>query len=347
MAIVILSWGLAAILGFAAHRGSICTVRAVAEILSTGQAYYLLSFAKSVLWVLTVMFSVLLFSPGLTTSIKGYPLSTSALIGGLMFGMGAALNGGCSFSTLSRLADGQLRMLLTLGGFALGVALQIDIAGAVDLPRPVSSPALMSSLAPQAGAFAILLWLWAIYELRRLWSTRPPDAGLVQLLFARQYRVSTAAALMGSANGLLYLLHGPWAYTGALRQWVESLRHTGAAPTPMKVSLFAAAFAGMMLSSWQRGGFHLDTRIRPTAWAANLTAGLLMGTGAMLVPGGNDALILYGIPVFSCHALPAYGAMLLGIAVVITVTRRLTGRQMRVVCDGDLCGAETGPQDHL
>lgn len=54
--IILLSWGLAAILGFAAHRASICTVRAVAEILSTGRAYCLLSFGKAVLWVLAVIF---------------------------------------------------------------------------------------------------------------------------------------------------------------------------------------------------------------------------------------------------------------------------------------------------
>ena len=45
-----------------------------------------------------------------------------ALLGGLMFGLGAGLNGGCSLSTVQRLADGDMAMLLTLMGFAGGVA---------------------------------------------------------------------------------------------------------------------------------------------------------------------------------------------------------------------------------
>jgi len=47
------------------------------------------------------------------------PLWTG-LLGGLLFGLGAALNRGCSFSTLQRLADGDWRMLASLGGFLGG-----------------------------------------------------------------------------------------------------------------------------------------------------------------------------------------------------------------------------------
>ena len=45
--IIILSLVAAAVLGFAAHRASLCSVKAVAEILSTGHAYMLASFLKA------------------------------------------------------------------------------------------------------------------------------------------------------------------------------------------------------------------------------------------------------------------------------------------------------------
>ena len=45
-----------------------------------------------------------------------------ALVGGFVFGVGAALNRGCSLSTLQRLADGEMSMLVTLAGLVLGVA---------------------------------------------------------------------------------------------------------------------------------------------------------------------------------------------------------------------------------
>ena len=35
-----------------------------------------------------------------------------------------------------------------------------------------------------------------------------------------------------------------------------------------------------------------------------------------MVPGGNDALLFHGIPTLSPHAVPAYLAMVLGIAAV-------------------------------
>jgi len=343
MGILLVSWGLAAILGFAAHRASICTVRAVAEVLSTGRAYCLLSFGKSVLWVLTIILPLLWLGPTLGESINGFALSSTSILGGFMFGMGAALNGGCSFSTLARLADGQLRMLGTLCGFALGVLMEIEVARAGHVSQPLPALPLIRSVVPIAGALALLLWAWAIWELRRLWLTRPRNVRLGELALGRQYRLSTAAALMGIANGMLYLFHGPWTYTGALRQGVEGLAIVGETPTPIRLSLFAAVFAGMALSTWQRGSFRLDRRASPI-WAVNLVGGALMGAGVILVPGGNDALILYSIPTFSRHALPAYVAMLAGIGVVIVAMRVFTGIQMRIDCHSDVCATETDRQ---
>lgn len=336
MGLLLISWGLAAILGFAAHRASVCTVRAVAEIVSTTRAYCLLSFGKSVLWVLTIILPLLWFDPTLGESIDGFALSSTSILGGFMFGMGAALNGGCSFSTLARLADGQLRMLVTLCGFAAGVLMEIEIARAGHVSQPLPALPLIRSLVPIAGSIALLLWIWAIWELHRLWSTRPRGARLGELALARQYRLSTAAALMGIANGTLYLFNGSWTYTGALRQGVEGLVIMGETPTPVRLSLFASVFAGMAFSTWQRGSFRFDRRARPN-WALNFVGGALMGAGVILVPGGNDALILYNIPTFSIHAVPAYVAMLAGIAVVILAMRLTTGVQMHIDCRCDVC----------
>ncbi|MHC4549463.1 MAG: hypothetical protein ACYTEZ_11880 [Planctomycetota bacterium] len=41
-------------LGFAAHRASLCTVRAIGEILHTRRASILASFAKAALWAVAV-----------------------------------------------------------------------------------------------------------------------------------------------------------------------------------------------------------------------------------------------------------------------------------------------------
>ncbi|MHC5066157.1 MAG: YeeE/YedE thiosulfate transporter family protein, partial [Planctomycetota bacterium] len=126
MLVLAVSLALAALLGFAAHRASICTVKAVAEVLSKRRANMLLSFLKTLLWVELVALWIGWLRPGQMPGLH-WPLSQSALIGGAIFGIGASFNQGCSFSTISRLAEGQLRMLATIIGLALGAVLYIYI----------------------------------------------------------------------------------------------------------------------------------------------------------------------------------------------------------------------------
>ena len=54
MVMLVFLAGLAAILGFSAHRASICTVRAGAELLHSRRGFMLASIIKSVLWISAV-----------------------------------------------------------------------------------------------------------------------------------------------------------------------------------------------------------------------------------------------------------------------------------------------------
>ena len=62
-----------------------------------------------------------------------------------------------------------------------------------------------------------------------------------------------------------------------------------------------------------------------------------------MLPGGNDALVLYGIPSFSPHALPAYAALIVGVAVGLLIVKHLIGLDTRVVCSNDIYRAEVQP----
>jgi hypothetical protein len=55
-----------------------------------------------------------------------------------------------------------------------------------------------------------------------------------------------------------------------------------------------------------------------------------------MAAGGNDALMHHGIPGFSPHALPAYLAMIAGIAIVLTLSRLLRGIFTRVEIRDDI-----------
>jgi hypothetical protein len=68
------------------------------------------------------------------------------------------------------------------------------------------------------------------------------------------------------------------------------------------------------------------------------------GSGLALTPGGNDALVLYGIPSLSPHALPAFFAMALGIAFGLSIMRACFGIEMRLACRNDLYILDSQPQ---
>jgi hypothetical protein len=338
--VLILSCVLAALLGFAAQRASICNVRAVAEVLGSGTGYMLASIGKSVLWVILITFPFLWLMPSAAGSLGGWQLSWISLLGGLLFGIGAAVNGACAFSTLARLADGQIAMLGTLGGFLLGIFAFELLAGAGLLfPPPRGAPLVGSVLAAAGLMSALVLALWGVYEAGRLWRTRLTDMRLRDLAFASQYRLSTAAMLIGLANGVLYLVDGAWGYTGTLQQSVEGWLQLRMWPRTGLWILFAAMFAGMLMSTWQRRSLRVELP-RGLVWLRTVLGGSLMGLGAALAPGGNDALILYGIPSLSPHAVPTYLAMVVGIAVALVVMRRVLGMEMRIECRGDVCIAD-------
>ncbi|HEY6256085.1 MAG TPA: YeeE/YedE thiosulfate transporter family protein [Xanthobacteraceae bacterium] len=343
MAALLLAGVLAAILGFAAHRASICNVRAVAEVVTSGTGYILLGIGKSVLWVSAITIPVFLLMPSAGAGLSGWPLTGAAVLGGFVFGVGAAINGACAFSTLARLADGEGRMLVTGAAFGLGVLCFVLLIDWRLIERPAPTPALIGSLLGwPLVVVAAALAVWAVYEMARLWRTRPAGRCVHALVLAPQYRLSSAAMLIGIAGATIFLIYGSIGYTMTLQQLVEGLHGTRSFPAAASWLLFLAILAGMLLSTWQRRSFRPDWRPR-LIWLRNLCGGLLMGAGVALTPGGNDALVLYGIPSLSPHALPAYLAMVVGIGLGQWSMRALLGIELQVACRNDLYTAAETP----
>lgn len=335
LAATLIGLALAALLGFGAHRAGVCTVKAMAEIVTTRRAHMLAGFLRAALWVLltTTILSAALGAPA--EPAVGWSLSLGALAGGFVFGAGAALNAACIFSTLTGLADGRLGLLLTLLGLATGVVI---VAGA-DV-TPLSQPMTLAGAPATLGFLPLLALLaWAAWEVLRLWRGRPRGLSLAAALGARAWRLSTAALVVGVANGVLFHLFGNWMLTG------ELAGATGAVTADTDLTgggawlLLAALFAGMLGSALQRGSLRLRLP-RPVEALRSLAGGMLMGLGAAMVPGGNATLLLYYMPGLSPHAVPAYLAILLGIAAAFAAAAALGSPMPRVSCAGDLCRPE-------
>lgn len=320
---------LVAFLGYASHRASLCTVRAVADVLESRRLERFHGFLRAVLWAMLLTLPALLLMPDL----YAVPTATAPLWvglgGGFLFGLGAALNGGCSFSTLQRLADADWRMLATLAGIVTGV-----VTWQLALP-PVTASVQAAHLQPEWLMVAlVVLIIWAGAELRHLWQGR---RGLREMLGAESYTPRATALLLGLGAAALYLGFGPWTYTNTLRGAASSLAGGPAAPSAAQILLVPVLLLGMLLSAWLRGVWR---KPRSTAgWPLNLGGGVLMGLGSALVPGGNDTLLLRLIPVLTPHSLWIYLMLVTGVAVGL-VSMRLVLNQASVAGgqhDGESC----------
>jgi hypothetical protein len=295
------------------------------------------------LWVIAVAVPVFLLMPSAAANLTGWPLTSAAIFGGFVFGMGAAFNGGCVYSTMARLVEGEGGMLVAVIALAFGV---LGVGTLVDwrwFARPVPTPALAGSLAAWVLVAGPALVLWCVYEAARLWRTRPLEVRVHGLAFAPRYRLSSAAMLIGLASAGISLIYGSASYTATVQQLVEALRGTRGFPAIERWVVLLAVLTGMFLSTVQRGSFRPDWWPR-RMWLRNIWGGLLMGLEIALTPSGNDALVLYAIPSLSPDALPAFLAMALGIALGLWIMRGWFGIELRVACRNDLYITDTQPQ---
>jgi len=153
---------LTAMTGFAAHRASVCTVRAVLEIAHARTARMLTSFGKTALWAALVFGVLTWITPGqsMLSVLEPRPL---AIAGGFLFGLGAACNGACSYSTLQRVADGDLWGLTTLAGMTLGVLGWAALDSALLMTHAARAPVGWTQLgqwSPWLLALALFLAAW-------------------------------------------------------------------------------------------------------------------------------------------------------------------------------------------
>lgn len=311
-----------AVLGASAHRAGLCTVKAVAEVMTSGSGHVLWSFLKAALWTAGILSLARLAA--YTPDLAARPLTPVAVLGGVVFGLGAAMNGACSFSTLARLAEGHTIMLFTLAGWTLG------ITGAASLLPDLHAPPVPTQF---PGWLAVPLVAWMLWEGFRVIRRARAEGGP---FLDAHWPLSFSVLLLGLANAALLLLERPWSFTAT------ALCSAGAAPLaackqPAGLWLVSlAALAAMGLSAWYRRSFRLR-RVRPLPALRHLAAGTAMGVGSTLIPGGNDGLILFGIPSLSPHALPAWAGIVAGIWLALTAMRFLGRPIPRIVCEGDIC----------
>jgi uncharacterized membrane protein YedE/YeeE len=296
----------AAGMGFAIQQGGTCMVAAVNHLTTKGSPSKLVALAECGLWASALGLVAVALGFGLSAS-PAYPIAVGTVVGGLLLGLGAWLNDACVFGSIARIGGRDWHYLLTPPGFFLGSLLHYHMIG------PFPAHEMEDAGFGLAPFFAVL----AVASVLASWHAVRRGGGSLAGLW--DYRHATIA--IGVAFVVLAALAGTWTYTEALGRvthgsgqlhWSEGL-------------LFAALLGGAIVGG---RGKTVAVKLAPGRAMLCLAGGMLMGFGGSLVPGGNDNLILVGLPTLQPHAWVAITAMVLAIAAGLQVGK--LGSKMRL-----------------
>jgi hypothetical protein len=300
----------AALMGYAIQRGATCTVAAIGEILHKRKTSRLLALAETSLWVAGGLLTARAI--GLLPMLPGgFAVTGWTVVGGVLLGLGAFVNRACVFGAIAQLGSGHLAYILTPIGFYIGAVTTAGLFGAM-MPVPIPTLAPGSSLPLWLAPLFLLFAAWRLLSIVR----RPHDDGnWAQKVWAPH----EATIVIGITFVVMLVGVGAWAYTDLLVQ----LAHGMANGWIWQITLLFALLVGASIGGWT-GGQLGWRRLRLGDMLRCLFGGMLMGWGSLLIPGGNDGLILVGIPFLWPYAWVGIIVMCLTIWVAMTINFRLT-----------------------
>lgn len=296
---------LAAMLGFVLARANTCTVASVERWVVGGKPDWLAGLAVATAASGATL--AILDAAGVT--MHGFPTRLmpgwGAVAGGALIGLGALANGACMLGSISQLGRGNANYLLTLAGMAGSLTLAPVLGGVWGgAPVPAAAvPAEHFMAGRSAPLIAVVFGAVMLPALYRGIQKREP------MWF---YLIAT-----GTLGGLLFALNPGWSYLAAIGRGMRG-EWGGTALIANAAAL--CLFAGATVSLWLRDRLDLK-RIALGPGLGCLAGGMTMGTGAQLVPGGNDTLLLWTVPGLAWYGALAYLSMMAVIAAVLYARR--------------------------
>ncbi len=314
------------IFGVVMQRSRFCMVAAVSNAFLIRDFRYAQAFIAA--WIIAVLGVSLLESFSLVAiSDSGYRSGginwLGAIGGGLVFGFGASLAGGCAARTLVNTAEGNLGALLAL--LTMMMLAGVTTYGALEpLRMNITSPTTIAIASGDTGISSLLhipAWFSVIVFV---------FAGLGLIVRLGSIRENLSLIVAGAIIGLLvvfaWLVNG-WlsvdeftavkasaiAITGPLAKANLLLATGSGSMFNFGFAFLVGLFIGALLSAISSGGFSIkisDAKRNPH----NLIGGALMGFGATLAGGCNIGQGLSGVSTLSITSILAATAMFGGAA---------------------------------
>jgi uncharacterized protein len=147
------------LIGLVMHRARFCFVRAFRCPFMTGEAEMVKVVAMSLM--IYGMGSAIIKWAWIKDPMTGvyHPFFLGSLGGGLVFGVGMILAGGCASSTLWRIGEGHLKLVMTMIGFALSNALTSKAITALKLSDKLGKGIFM----PEVFTWGMTIPLFVIF----------------------------------------------------------------------------------------------------------------------------------------------------------------------------------------
>lgn len=147
------------LIGLVMHRARFCFVRAFRCPFMTGEAEMVKVVAMSLM--IYGMGSAIIKWAWIKDPMAGvyHPFFLGSLVGGLIFGVGMILAGGCASSTLWRIGEGHLKLVMTMIGFALSNALATKAITALKLSDRLGKGIFM----PEVFTWEVTIPLFVVF----------------------------------------------------------------------------------------------------------------------------------------------------------------------------------------
>ena len=302
----------AGLVGFTIQRGGICLVGAVEDIIHKGQWRTARGIVVAVAAAAAV-YALLHLTTGVELYPITLPLGAEVVVGGVLLGIGACVNGACTLGSIARFGSGQWSFAAMPVGLFIGCLTANDVLPHPWLTEPVRrAPHGADHLAPFVATAGVLALVWFVVR-HRHWR---PSVPLTEAVFHRRWnQAATTLVLIGLWVTLTQLV-GPWAYPDLTFDLSTGHPHRVALVVSLTLATFTiAVVAGRTGRNWS------PVRVRSSDLVRRLVGGFILGFGIRMLTRGNGSLTLIGLPLLVGDAIVAMLCLSVTISLIVWATR--------------------------
>ena len=303
------------LVGFAMKRGGLCTYAAVTQMVNEKRMERMMVFLGVAAWATVIILPLhWLYPQEISLSFTHNDLLI-ALVGGAVLGLGAFLNKGCFFGTFVALVSGNMNYIATLFGLSVGVAVaKLYLA---DIMPNTLEATLAHESSTSTYAWVVFMLIFAVFMALSMKLKNDNFLKKRTGLDILHWQSVFAMIAIGLGGALLYAMVSGWNYSDVLTNTTSHLIGTQEMPASFTAVLSTLSMViGGITAAVTAKEFSLS-KARMYLVLGCFAGGALMGASSMFIPGGNDGLLLKGIPSLAPHAFVGYASMLVSMLVLV------------------------------